>query len=215
MKEQHKEYPWIKVWVNPWLQGSGRMMHPEKRGVWIDLLVLAQSTKFKDGRLAFEVGKPMSRDWIAGTLCINRGTLDACIAAFKADVNFDDGKPRIQEWEDGTLFITNFQKYQAKPDRIKRSEEARQRAKETKYRNKIASEKLLEAVNRLCDRLGANRYIVQEDGNVMDTKTGEVLQPDEAHNLLATLQKSEMAKTDKAIEAIKTKARKQADEPTH
>lgn len=108
---------WIKFYTKKWLYGSGRVMTPEKRGVWADLLALAAETKFRDGTLRFEVGKPMPRSYIAAILQIEPDTLDACLAAFQADVNTEDGKPRIVIWDDGTIFLTNFAKYQSKPEK--------------------------------------------------------------------------------------------------
>ena len=92
--------------------GSGRTMTPDKRGVWVDLLAMAAEAKLRDGTLRFDVGKPMSRDYIATVLQVERHFLDVCVEVFKADVNADDGKPRVQEWPDGTLEITNWYRFQ-------------------------------------------------------------------------------------------------------
>jgi len=111
---------WIKLYTRKWLWGSGRVMTPEKRGVWIDLLALAAEAKLRDGTLRFDVGQPMSRAWIANTLMIEHETLDACLAAFQADINADDGLPRVSIWEDGTIVLNNFERYQEVPDGKKR-----------------------------------------------------------------------------------------------
>lgn len=133
---------WIKLYTRKWLYGSGRVMSPEKRGVWIDLLALTAEAKLRDGTLRFDVGKPMPRSWIASTLMIDEDTLDACLTAFKADINADDGLPRVQEWEDGTIVITNWSKYQDKSDK--------QIAKEvSKEQNKRGRESLTNATQAL------------------------------------------------------------------
>ena len=103
---------WIKLYTRKWLWGSGRTMAPEKRGVWVDLLAMAAEAKLRDGTLRFDVDRPMSRDYIAGVLQVDRHLLDVCIEAFKADINADNGKPRVNEWADGTLEITNWYRFQ-------------------------------------------------------------------------------------------------------
>lgn len=112
---------WIKFYTAKWLYGSGRTMTPEKRGVWADLLALAAETKLRDGTLRFDVGLPMPRNYIAGILMIERELLDACLAAFVADINTDDGKPRVSLWEDGTIELTNFKRFQAIPSKTEGS----------------------------------------------------------------------------------------------
>ena len=103
---------WIRLYTAKWLFGSGRNMTPEKRGVWADLLALAAEAKLRDGTLRFDVGQPMTRDYIAGILRIDRSTLDACLDVFTKDINTDDGLPRVTISEDGTIALTNFNKYQ-------------------------------------------------------------------------------------------------------
>lgn len=109
-------YDWIKLYTGKWLRGSGRTMTAEKRGIWADLLALAAETKFRDGTLRFEVGQPMSRDYICSVCLLTREQLDPAIVAFQADINADDGKPRVEIWEDGTIKLNNFERYQAVPD---------------------------------------------------------------------------------------------------
>jgi len=107
---------WIKVFTNKWLMGSGRVMTAEKRGIWIDLLVLAGEAKLRDGTLRFDKGKPMSRHYISEILNLNRESLDAAIVVFQNDVNVDDGEARVKVWDDGTIELVNFERYQATPD---------------------------------------------------------------------------------------------------
>ena len=167
-----KEYPWLKLWSSKWLYGSGRTMTAEKRGVWIDLLALANEVKFRDGTLRFEVDRPMTRDYIANILQIDRHLLDACLVAFQADINTDDGNPRVKVWEDDTIELTNWDKYQSKPETKIAKEIAIANAQETKRRNKIATDQLLSQINTLNKRLKALRYQIV-DGEVVDTTNGE------------------------------------------
>jgi len=92
-------------------------MTAEKRGVWADLMALAGEAKLRDGTLRFDVGQPMSRDYISSILRIDRETLDACLVVFQNDLNTEDGNPRIKIWEDGTIELTNFARFQTKFER--------------------------------------------------------------------------------------------------
>lgn len=105
---------WFKFYARQWLFGSSRAMTPDKRGVWVDLLSLASETKFRDGTLRHEVGEPMTREYIAAVLKVDRHLLDVCLIAFQADYNLTDGQARIAVWDDGTIEITNWGRYQEK-----------------------------------------------------------------------------------------------------
>lgn len=107
---------WLKLYTAKWLYGSGRTMTAEKRGIWADLLALAAETKFRDGSLRFDVGQPMDLGYIAAVLRLPMDSLEAAIAAFKADINTDDGKSRVEVWDDGTIYLNNFERYQSVPD---------------------------------------------------------------------------------------------------
>lgn len=139
---------WIKLYTRKWLWGSGRQMTPEKRGIWIDLLALCAEAKLRDGTLRFDIGKPMPRSWIASTLMIEPDMLDACIAAFKADINADDGQPRIREWDDGTIEITNWHKYQDKTDRQIAKEVSKEQRKADRRSLTNATQALTREVNQ-------------------------------------------------------------------
>ena len=151
---------WIKLWTQGWIFGSGRTMTPEKRGVWVDLLALAGEAKFRDGTLRFEVDKPMTKEWIANTLMLEMETLEACLVAFKSDINADDGQPRINIWEDGTIEITNWEKYQGKPEQLVAKQVAIEKAKETKQRQKTATDKLIQITNQLTIAMRKQQPIV-------------------------------------------------------
>lgn len=140
-------YDWIKLYTTKWLFGSGRTMSPDKRGVWTDLLALAAECKLRDGILRFDIGQPMSRDYITGILQIPRDLLDVCLEAFAHDINTDDGKPRIKIWEDGTIELTNFSKYQDVPDGKKKLEGRELELYQRQQLNKLAAKFPIEAIN--------------------------------------------------------------------
>lgn len=169
-----KEYPWLKLWSSKWLYGSGRMMTPEKRGIWIDLLALANEVKFRDGTLRFEVGRPMSRDYIANVLQIDRQALEISLVAFAADINVDDGEPRVKVWDDGTIQLTNWDKYQYPGEKTVAKANSIEKAQETKRRNEIFMEELMTLTNRLNNKLGELRYTITSDGKILDGETGEM-----------------------------------------
>lgn len=170
---------WIKLYTGRWLYGSGRAMTAEKRGVWIDLLALAGETKFRDGTLRFEVGKPMTRDWIANTLMIERNTLDVCLIAFQADVNIDDGQPRVRIWDDETIEIVNWNKFQGKPEKVTAKEEAIAEARRTKKARRDAINALIALVYELNKRLKSGRFEVRDNGTVVDTLTNRIISVEE------------------------------------
>jgi len=138
---------WIKLYTSKWLFGSGRMMTPEKRGVWADLMALSGETKLRDGTLRFDVGKPMSREYIANVLMLDRELLDACLDCFSKDINTDDGKPRIAIWEDGTIELTNFNKYQEVPEDKKKLTGRELELIQRKQLNTLAGKYPVEAAN--------------------------------------------------------------------
>lgn len=111
-------YPWFKIDTEGWLQGTvrARGTTAEQRGVFIDLIALASSTRLRDGTLRFAVDSPMDRLWIANTLRIPLPVLNATIEAGQEDKNTRDGRHRIEVWEDGTIELTNFERYQAVPE---------------------------------------------------------------------------------------------------
>lgn len=173
---------WIKLHSKKWLFGSGRLMTPDKRGVWVDLLALAAESKLRDGTLRHDIDKPMTRDYIASVLLIDRELLDACIVAFHADKNVDDGKGRIEVWDDGTIEITNWDKYQSQPEHIVAKKISIEKAKETKRRNNSATDRLITVVNQLNANLARVRYEITDEGTILDIKTGEVVTLEQIKN---------------------------------
>ena len=182
-----KQYPWLKLWSSKWLYGSGRTMTAEKRGVWIDLLALANEVKFRDGTLRFEVDSPMPRDYIAGILQLDRETLDACLAAFQGDLNTDDGQPRVKLWDDGTIELTNWGKYQPVPPKVQAAIVARKKSKKGKDTITGAAKEIAESVKKLMllqERYGGVRYIPAEEGFMLDTESGIKVEVKESIRLL-------------------------------
>lgn len=161
---------WIKLYTQKWIWGSGRMMTPEKRGIWVDLLALAAESKFRDGTLRFEVGQPMPMRWIASTLMIDEDMLKAALEAFKADVNADDKLPRIQVWDDGTIQITNWDKYQGKPEKVKAKEAAIEEGRKTRRSTVNA----INAMNRnINENTRALKSTIKELNNIKGDEDAE------------------------------------------
>lgn len=102
---------WIKVWTQECLIGTIRFdFTPEERGVWYDLLVLAGNCR-QEGTIAAGPGTPYPLAWIAGTLNIPMGLLQAtlkkCVKTERISLNGDG------------IEILNWQKYQSEYDRQK------------------------------------------------------------------------------------------------
>ena len=186
---------WIRFYTGKWLFGSGREMTPEKRAVWADLMALVGETKLRDGALRFDVGRPMSRNYIANVLQIGEDLLDACIAAFKADINSDDGQPRLQEWDDGTLYLTNFVEMQGGSavslkskfeDKARLKDVAKDKARKSRSSMEAAAEALTREINRLnkeFQRVDKKLlYVATDDGMILNTQTGEKFYPEVTKN---------------------------------
>jgi len=122
-------YEWFKLNSKGWLEGSIRVtMTSEQRGVWIDLLSLANESRLRDGTLRYAENLPMDRAWIASKLQISLDLLNTTIEVCRHDKNRDGDRHRIEIWEDGTIELTNFAQYQAvPPEKSRPREDARAR----------------------------------------------------------------------------------------
>ena len=154
---------WIKLWTKSWINGSGRLMTAEKRGIWADLLALAGEAKLRDGTLRYNVGQPMELDYIATVLHLQIETLEAAIDCFKNDINFDDGESRIKVWEDGTIQITNFDRYQSISVGKKKLTGRELQLWELQTLNRLANKHPIEAMN--VDKVKEHIAKVVEDSN--------------------------------------------------
>ena len=170
---------WLKMYSRGLLYGTTANMTDSEQATWFKLLAIANETKFRDGSLRFGIGQPMPLTFIA-TLCHRTvEQVEACIEAYKQDVNTDDSLSRIQIWDDGTLFITNFEKYQATPEGKGKAKEAYKEQSKARARDR---QNTLDTLRREVNRLNQNitavgkklRY-VERDGAILDTETGAVV----------------------------------------
>jgi len=118
-----RSYEWFKVNSKGWLTGSIRaQMSPEERGVWADLLALANESRTR-GIIQRANGIPYEREYIASLLGVSVDLLNSTIEKCVNDVNADDPNTRIMINEYGAIVIANWEKYQAKPEWLIRKEE--------------------------------------------------------------------------------------------
>jgi hypothetical protein len=107
-------YAWFKVYSDGWLEGSIReQMNSAQRGVWADLLALANRLRERNGYLRYAPGLPLTREEMAGIFKVNLELLNETIKICLNDVNTENNHHRLEQLEDGTLHITNFEIYQS------------------------------------------------------------------------------------------------------
>jgi len=106
---------WLKLHSKRWIFGTNRVLSSGHRGIWADLLALANMTKFRDGTLRHDANTPMSREYICSILQIPLQELETALEVFIAEIG-DNDKPRVQIWENGTIELTNFVEYQVPQD---------------------------------------------------------------------------------------------------
>jgi len=103
---------WLKLHSKRWIFGTNRVLSSGHRGIWADLLALANMTKFRDGTLRHDANIPMTKEYICSILQIPLRELESSLEVFTAEVG-DNGKPRVRIWDNGTIELTNFVEYQA------------------------------------------------------------------------------------------------------
>lgn len=129
MKPSQGRRPWVKLWVNDWLEGTTRyQMTDAQRAFWIDLLAMAGRSRFggvvcagKDGDVW--IGYPLSK--FQGLLA-EPIDIEATFELFERT-----GKIKLEVSADGrrklyTLWILNWAHYQSEYER-KRAERAKRR----------------------------------------------------------------------------------------
>jgi hypothetical protein len=126
--EDGRNYPWIKLWTRGWLTGTIRgNMTPAERSVWADLLAMANESRVR-GTICRAKGVPYERSYLANYLDVPIELLNSTIEKCLGDKNAQDDLHRIEVSADGCIVISNWQKYQAKPEgKGKRFESARER----------------------------------------------------------------------------------------
>ncbi len=138
MSNVGKVYPWFKIYSKGWLTGTIRAtLTPAERGVWADLLALASESRVR-GVICRAKGIPYEREYLAQLLAIPVELLNSTIYKCSQDENADDPRARIVFDNSECLVVSNWDKYQAVPDRAKVAKEAKVRAKESK-KNRVAT----------------------------------------------------------------------------
>lgn len=170
---------WLKLTSKGILRGSLAQSTDVVQLVWIKLLCLMNETKFRNGRFEYVTGKPYTLDYLAMNCGVTLPILEGCLCEFEEDINPDTNEPRIKYDDDGTLILVNWWQYQSKPEKIVAQEIAKAKAKETKRRQGLVADALLQAMNTMNARLKASRYQINEKGDVIDTNSGEVMTVEE------------------------------------
>lgn len=129
MKPSQGRRPWVKLWVNDWLEGTTRFqMSDAQRAFWIDLLAMAGRSRFggvvcagKDGEVW--IGYPISK--FQGLLA-EPLDIEATFDLFQRT-----GKIKLEVSGEGsrmlyTIWILNWARYQSEYER-KRAERAKRK----------------------------------------------------------------------------------------
>lgn len=124
---------WFKAYQDGLLRGSLARTDHTTQLIWVKLLAVVNETRCRDGWLHYKPGEPISRDYLATVCNVTREELDYAIMQFQTDLDVS-GQARVIVSEDGTVFVKNWEKYQAKPDRLSKKEVAVEKAKETRRR---------------------------------------------------------------------------------
>lgn len=176
-------YTWFKVHSRGWLTGTIRdNMTIEERSVWTDLLAMASESRVR-GVICRAEGVPYTREYMASFLGVPVDLLNSTITKCMADKNAQDEQHRIEIDATGCIHIANWGKYQSVPSgkSAQDKQECRRRAN-ANYRDKQTSlDALRREVNRLnkaVTTVGKNLRYVAQDGRILDTQTGEVMQPE-------------------------------------
>jgi len=176
---------WFKTYQDGVLRGSLATANNTTQLIWVKLLAIQNETRLRDGWLHYSPGRPMPREYLAMVCQVTLEELEVAIKEFLGDLD-KDGHSRIEVAPDGDIFIKNWEKYQAKPEKVIAKEIAREKAKKTKKRQEIAITRLIEAVNMQNAILRTQRYRLTGDGQVLDTQTGQLLSQEEQKELLKT-----------------------------
>jgi hypothetical protein len=104
---------WIKLYCEPWIQGTLREENPDVRGIWADLLALAGSGQYGDtGEIKPTNGVGYTDEQISQILCIKKPLWR------KAKRRLLETE-RIEISSKGAISITNWSKYQSEYNRQK------------------------------------------------------------------------------------------------
>jgi len=173
---------WFKTYQDGVLRGSLATTNNTTQLIWVKLLAIQNETRLRDGWLHYSPGRPMPREYLAMVCNVTLEELDLAIKEFQGDLD-KDGHSRIDIAPDGDIFIKNWEKYQAKPEKTVAKEIAREKARETKHRQEVATNRLIEVTNLLNARLKKIKYQVTGEGEVLDTETGQLISVEELKKL--------------------------------
>jgi hypothetical protein len=165
---------WFKTYQDGILRGSLSDTDHVTQLIWIKLLAIENETRQRDGWLHYQVGKPMSREYIAMVCGVTPKQLNDALEQYLGDRD-KDGHSRIEIAADGDIFIKNWDKYQSKPEKLIAKEIAIAKAKETKSRNNTVIDRCMELVNKLNEKSQEYKFQVMDDGRVLNKKTGVIV----------------------------------------
>jgi len=102
-KDDYQHKPWLKLWSRQWLDGSLRFLTLEERGLWADLLAMANESRNR-GVIQANSDMPYPHSWIATKLNVPLGVFERILTKFKDE-------ERVSENNTGIIVI-NFAYYQ-------------------------------------------------------------------------------------------------------
>ena len=178
---------WVKIHTSGWLRGSIRaQLTPAERSVWADLLALAGENRVEERRGIIERAKgiPYTREKLAELLDIDVDLLNSTIYKCVSDENADDTTARLLLYPDETLEIGNWHKYQDVPNHVKEKKLAEKIARQNngaKSREKdtilLSTLRSLNENNKQLSAIDKKvRYMPDGNGNILDTKNGEIIE---------------------------------------
>jgi len=133
---------WFRIFSEPWLKGSIRQEPPEYRGLWVDLLALANSGMYGDEgeiKLAENIG--FTDQQIAGILQVD-------LALWKSFKERMIQTQRISVQDGNVIIIEQWQKYQSEYRRQKNYREKLQSKVTTQsYNSKLQPKVTIESYN--------------------------------------------------------------------
>lgn len=171
---------WFKAFQDGILRGSLCATNKTTQLIWIKLLAIENETRLRDGWLHYAPGRPMTREYLAMVCQVTVEELEEALREFQSD--FDrGGHPRIEIAETGEIFIKNWEKYQAKPERIVAKEVAQEKARQTRQEkedNVIALARQVRELNQRLETEGKRqKWVETPDGlQLVNTDTGEVIE---------------------------------------
>ena len=157
--KQPQPMPWIKLWVDPCLEGTVRVaLEPDERGVWYDLMLLAARCGGRNGggRLERAEGFPYSREEIGDKLNISEELTHRAIDKFLA-------QGRLTIGSGDTLFIANWKSYQVVPDHVKHARARKKKLDEANRDMEAARKEVARCERVVHDAMGGATSSTPDD----------------------------------------------------